>query len=173
MSWGKLYKYRFLLPVGLSTDRNQIYLARSFQAQPESRATSVADPGCLSRIPDPDFLPIPDQGPGGQKHRIPDPQHCEQHNLSGGVLPGGGRGNKAETLVAAPLPLLLLLLLLLPLLHGVLAGLTGPLLPSFHTLTERSKGYVTYLSNLRCVRFTICNVLVDSDITVFDHGVET
>jgi hypothetical protein len=24
--------------------------------------TSVADPGCLSRIPDPDFLPIPDTG---------------------------------------------------------------------------------------------------------------
>jgi hypothetical protein len=23
---------------------------------------SVADPGCLSRIPDPDFLPIPDPG---------------------------------------------------------------------------------------------------------------
>ncbi len=29
---------------------------------------SVADPGCLSRIPDPDFLPIPDPG-----SRIPDP----------------------------------------------------------------------------------------------------
>jgi hypothetical protein len=24
--------------------------------------TSVVDPGCLSRIPDPDFLPIPDPG---------------------------------------------------------------------------------------------------------------
>jgi hypothetical protein len=29
----------------------------------------VADPGCLSRIPDPDFLPIPDPG-----SRIPDPK---------------------------------------------------------------------------------------------------
>jgi hypothetical protein len=33
--------------------------------------TSVADPGCLSRIPDPDFYPsrIPDPGSG-----IPDPK---------------------------------------------------------------------------------------------------
>ncbi len=34
------------------------------------------DPGCSSRVPDPDadFLPIPD--PGSKRHRIPDPQHC-------------------------------------------------------------------------------------------------
>jgi hypothetical protein len=34
-------------------------------------ASSVADPGCLSRIPDPDFYPsrIPDLG-----SRIPDPK---------------------------------------------------------------------------------------------------
>jgi hypothetical protein len=41
------------------------------------------DPGCSSRIPDPDpdFLPIPDPGSriqGSKRHRIPDPdpQHC-------------------------------------------------------------------------------------------------
>jgi hypothetical protein len=67
-------------------------------------------------------------------------------------LPGGGGGNKAETLVAASLPLQLLLLLLLPLLHSVLAGLAGPLLPSLHNLKEKSKGYMTYLSHLRYVR---------------------
>jgi hypothetical protein len=36
------------------------------------------DPGCSSRIPDPDadFLSIPDPGSRGSKrHRIPDPQH--------------------------------------------------------------------------------------------------
>ncbi len=35
-----------------------------------SPKTSVADPGCLFRIPDPDFYPsrIPD----------PDPQHCRK-----------------------------------------------------------------------------------------------
>jgi hypothetical protein len=32
-------------------------------------SSSVADPGCLSRIPEPDFLPIPDPG-----SRIPDPK---------------------------------------------------------------------------------------------------
>jgi hypothetical protein len=32
-------------------------------------AASVADPGCLSRIPKPDFFPIPDHG-----SRIPDPK---------------------------------------------------------------------------------------------------
>jgi hypothetical protein len=31
---------------------------------------SVADPGWLSLIPDPDFLPIPDPG---SRHQIPDP----------------------------------------------------------------------------------------------------
>jgi len=37
----------------------------------QNKATSVADPGCLSRIPDPDFYPsrIPDPG-----SRIPDPK---------------------------------------------------------------------------------------------------
>jgi hypothetical protein len=39
------------------------------------------DPGCSSRITDPDFLPIPDPGSriqGSKRHRIPDqdPQHC-------------------------------------------------------------------------------------------------
>jgi hypothetical protein len=60
--------------------------------------SSVADPGCLSRIPDPDFYPsrIPDPATkftkikiilllkcgknlsriqGSKRHRIPDPQH--------------------------------------------------------------------------------------------------
>ncbi len=32
-------------------------------------AATVADPGCLSRIPEPDFFPIPDHG-----SRIPDPK---------------------------------------------------------------------------------------------------
>jgi hypothetical protein len=46
------------------------------------------DPGCSSRIPDPDadFLPIPDPGTRGQKgtgSRIPDPdpQHCKRRSL--------------------------------------------------------------------------------------------
>ncbi len=30
---------------------------------------SVADPGCLSRIPDPDFLPIPDPGSKKQQQK--------------------------------------------------------------------------------------------------------
>jgi hypothetical protein len=39
------------------------------------------DPGCSSRIPDPDpdFFPIPDPGSqiqGSKMHRIPDPQQC-------------------------------------------------------------------------------------------------
>ncbi len=34
---------------------------------------NVADPGCLSQIPDPNFsIPVPD--PGSKRHRIPDPQ---------------------------------------------------------------------------------------------------
>ncbi len=36
-------------------------------------------------IPDPDFLPIPDSGSGGQKRigsRISDPRHCFPHSLS-------------------------------------------------------------------------------------------
>jgi len=34
---------------------------------------SVADPGCLSRIPDPDFYPSRIQGSKSTQSRIPDP----------------------------------------------------------------------------------------------------
>jgi hypothetical protein len=39
--------------------------------EPRTVATSVADPGCLSRIPDPDFYPFRIKDLGS---RIPDPK---------------------------------------------------------------------------------------------------
>ncbi len=60
-----------------------IYFFSRFTLFHSNISTSVADPGCLSRIPDPGswFLPIPDPG-----SRIPDPKtatkdRCEKKNF--------------------------------------------------------------------------------------------
>jgi hypothetical protein len=56
---------------GLKSIRGTLLEYRSHIFKVEYVPTSVADPGCLSRIPDPDFYPsrIPDLG-----SRIPDPK---------------------------------------------------------------------------------------------------
>jgi hypothetical protein len=60
----------------LSPSRNRIQEFKYFNPKKMVLSSRKYDPGCSSRIPDPDadFLPIPD--PGVKKAPDPDPQHC-------------------------------------------------------------------------------------------------